>query len=398
MINRYRPNDDISFSVVSEKTLYSFSGENAYTYYTLSPYGYAILYNKTNGLMEACYHENAILPIDMTDDICYYYGGPGVYCTLENNTYFNTFDKTYLNAEMVIATLEVEALAQEYEIQKASAERLDAANSARTMPTEDISVMRTVSVQYAYFSNLVEYGMNQNGTCTVIAAAMLLGYYDNFANELFVLPMYEDNRGTNENFHQLLNDYVYGTNAQGGIFIHEAAAGINQYLEDRFLSCIFASENSSRTAVINKMISELTSGNPIIASMATAYSARYNHSVLVYSVTYDTANPANTAVFTMNMGWHDGTSDGQTETEYVASAGWFYECGYIESTCTSHTLNEWYDFDSYTHHRNCTACTYSESEAHNLHWDSLRGRCTRCGRTVSSGSGIFSISAEDEQG
>ena len=395
-INRYRPNDDISFSIVAEKLLNSFSDKNVYTFYALSPYGYAILYNETNGLMEACYSEKAVLPIDVDDDSCYYYGGPGVYCILQNNSYFNTFDETYFNAEMLTSTIEAEKLAQEYEIQKACIERASTANSISTVSTDDTSTMRTASVQYTYFSNLVEYGTNQNGTCTVIAAAMLLGYYDNFINDFFVWPVYENNGGTNEAFHQVLNNYVYGTSAQGGIYIHDAADGINQYLEDQSLSCILVSEDSSTTAAINKTISKLESGQPVIASMKKSLDALYNHTVLVYSVTYNTSDPVSTAVFTMNMGWHDGTRDGQSKTEYVASAGWFYECGYIEGTCTSHTLNTWYDYSIYNHCRNCTACTYIEFEAHNAYWDSLRGICTRCGRTGNSGSVIYSRIASAE--
>lgn len=66
IINAYS-NKDTAFSISGQKSLKSLSsGEYEYTLYALSPYGYAILYNATGNLMEACYAEGSEAPIDVT--------------------------------------------------------------------------------------------------------------------------------------------------------------------------------------------------------------------------------------------------------------------------------------------------------------------------------------------
>lgn len=325
VINLYSTNQEIKYSISSQKTILGISGNSTYTIYKLKPFGFAILLDETNGLMEACYAENAIVPIDMKSDAQYYYGGPGVYCIRQNGSFLNTFDGEFLSFDDVYYCGQLERSASQYELRKSG--KIDS-KAKFTMTRSDFS---THTVANNYFAFLDEYGENEHGTCTVIAAAMLLGYYDNFIDENFVPTQYEEGNGTSEAFHQLLNGYVYGTSALGGIFIHEALPGINAYLTDQTVWARMVSDNSSQTSIINNIIDNLAGGDPVIASMGTHLGATYDHTVLIYSVTYYNDDPAGTAAVRMNMGWGDTINDsGQYNTAYVTTAGWFYECGYLE--------------------------------------------------------------------
>lgn len=380
VINLYHAKEDFEYEIVRQKNLLSISGGSDYTLYELSPYGYAILFNETNGLMEACYSEDVVPPVSMTDNLQYYYGGPGIYCIKDNNSFFNLFDGTYLDNDVLSTTILLESETQGIEMKKADDIIMTSGSNIVTRGGSTTYSYLTHSVEYNYFADLVDYGNNVNDTCTVIATAMLLGYYDRYANEKFVPTEYESGSGTSEAFHQLLNDYVYGDSQQKGIFIHDAATGINEYLSSHMLSCVLESQYSSASDARNSMLSRLQSGEPVIASMGTIHGALYDHSVLVYRVTYDSANPIPSAVFTMNMGWHSGPLDGQSRTEYVASASWFYECGYIKNTCESHSyVSNWQDYNGAYHYRNCANCTQLLFESHSERWNSILGRCMACG-------------------
>ena len=388
-INKYSGDSEIIYEISRQMPLLSFSGSKDYTIYELLPYGYAILLNSTNGLLEACYSKNTENPFDMDSNILYYYGGPGVYCVSRDNTLINLHNGIQLDADMIESTLSLENNMKAYETQKAALLYENRTNLSERA-VNATSTTQTHYVNYPYFSQLTDYGTNINGTCTIIAVQMLLGYYDYFINDTFVDTVYEEGVGTSEGFHQLLNNYVYGNSSQGGIFIRGTTTAINRYLAGQGLKCELKSEHTTQSSAIDQAIALIRSGNPVIASMGSHLGALYNHSVLLYGVTFDTDNSTDTAVFTMNMGWHNGTHNGQSDMSYVASASWFYECGYIESTCTSHRLSLWKELDSTYHQRNCILCNYYESGMHIDSWDSLNTKCTKCGRTGSSG-GIMSL-------
>ncbi len=389
IITQYRPDKNVDYQISKQKTLFDFTGEPSYTVYALSPYGYAILLNSTNGLLEACYSEFAVNPIDMNSSIEYYYGGPGLYCVQEGNVFINMLDGTQLSDKMVANSVSAQAEVCAYETQKALLLAKTGTATLSTAATSTASSLQTHTVEYSYFSSLTDYGLNVNGTCTVIAIQMLLGYYDYFINDRFVLSSYESGEGTSEAFHQHLNSYVYAESEQGGIKIRNTAIAISYYLVLQGLNCEFHSEFSSKSAAIEKMIRTLQNHAPVVASMSTVHDALYDHSVLVYGVTYDPSNPVETAVFTMNTGWKSGTSDGQSKTEYLASAGWFYECGYIKNVCDGHLMTMWRDSTPIYHVRNCWYCDYVETGMHTDDWDQLLGKCTSCGRTGIYGGGVL---------
>jgi hypothetical protein len=72
----------------------------------------------------------------------------------------------------------------------------------------------------------------------------------------------------------------------------------------------------------------------------------------------------------------------QPATEFLAAAGWFYECGYVQSTCETHSYTTtWSDYNEAHHYRYCLGCTRVILQSHGDYWDSINGRCTACGRT-----------------
>lgn len=326
VINQYSSNKEVKYTISSQKTVLGISGDSTYTIYELKPYGFAILLDETNGLMEACYAENAVIPIDVKSNDQYYYGGPGVYCVRENGSLLNTFNGEILDSEHVSYCAQLESSASQYELR-----RLDKAES-KIGKTNSRSNLVVHSVAFDYFMDLKEYGENLHGTCTVVAAAMLLGYYDNFIDEDFVPIQYEDGNGTTEAFHQLLNLYVYGTSPLGGIFIRDAVPGINAYLTNQMVLATMESEYTSQASAINCIINNLAAGSPVIGSMDEVFGAENNHTALIYGVHYYNSDPINTATLTVHMGWGN-TGPGYViggYNVYSASAGWFYECGYLQ--------------------------------------------------------------------
>ena len=375
--NEYSTHPETEYSIIKSKQLKSFNSNSTYTLYTLHPYGYMILFDRTNSLMEACYDAGIEPPISVDDNNTYYYAGPGNYYQFNNEKFVNVENNKYLLQNQINSLREIETMAQQYEINKFSLLfSIKRAVSIISNNSDIASVNSTVSysVQPSYFSNLTNFGDNQEGTCTIIAAAMLFGYYDVYVNDKYVSSVYRSGTGTTESFHQLLNSYVYGTGSRGGIKIRDACPGFNNYLTSVSVSSRLYSIYSSPDNARNKIISMLSTGRPVIASMSTTYGADINHSVLVYGATVNASQPVSTATFRTHYGWKD------QRYSYVVSAGWFYECGYLDCP-SSHSYGMWKDTGPTLHQRTCNYCAYYENEAHYLFWDNNLKKCMRCKRT-----------------
>lgn len=371
VINTYSNSNSITYSITNSFPLQSISGGTSYTLYELSPYGYAILLNETQSLMEACYVRDSVLPVDIDKEHTIYYGGPGVYCVKQGNAFYNLANNRFIASSDLSDVVQKENYVQNTQKEYL----LLTAKSSTTRGNQRSNF--TYSAEYSYFSNLNDFGVNENGTCTIIATQMLLNYYDNYVDDDFIAAQYEEGNGSSEAFHQLLCDYAYGSNAQGPIYIYEAAPGITSYLHDRKFHYSLESENSSQDDAISKMIITLGNGKPVIASMGTHLDAPWDHSVLVYSVTFDSAAPVESAVLTMNLGVKDAGADYRS---YVASASWFYECGYLTNNAGVHEMSEWIDQNSIYHIRTCYDCSFVEKGLHYESWNVAKQRCTVCPR------------------
>lgn len=378
VINKYKPDDDVSFTIEARKTLFGFGG-NIYVLYELSPYGYVILLNDTCSLMEASYSETATLPINIDDKDTYYYGGPLVYCKLTENGYINVFDNSLLQNSQIseIATKENQILETKRRVESLnnSSAQTVALNSENQLP----SIVYTV--EYNYFSSMTKHGVNSVGTCTAVAIQILLGYYDSFVNDDVIATEYEKpsyvEHGSTDAFYELLFDYIYyNHNMQpGGIPLQTAAFRVNDYLTDRFLCMEFA-YSTSKTS----MITTIGSGDPIIVSMHPDGNDESSHSAVAYRVHFDTVDPAATSIFTLNMGWDPNSQyTFPSNCHLMVDGDWIYRCVYM--TNTDHVHNLWTDYSSTSHIKTCRTCSNVFYEDHYKYWNSALGRCTRCRRT-----------------
>lgn len=317
IINQNSFDDNNTYKIVDSYLLRSFvNDEELYTLYILKPYGYAIIYNETNSFMEGCYDKDAeLVSLIQNGGICYY-GGPGNYYVYESSKHTNLLTDVVIVEEDIQKIQQVETAVHNREKEK-SAVLQSASGMARGTSITHV-------IEEAYFTGLEEYGTNVNGTCTVLATCILFGYYDEFINDSYVWDQHRYGDGTNEAFHQYLCNKVYGSSAQGGIFIRDALSGFNAYLAEHGRSERVYSEYSSQSAAAKKVMNRLLAGKPVVASMATVYGASYNHTVVVFGMIYDNATglSTGTATFRVQTGWH-GTRI------MSASSSWFYECGYI---------------------------------------------------------------------
>lgn len=165
VINARSTDKNVSFTVASSVRLKSFAtGDFEYTMYTLFPYGYAILYDETAELMEAVFTADAVAPYPVLYGKTFYYSGPGNYVVLENGVYRSLLTEQTLQATNIQAFA-----ALEYEVQSTAVKHCQTSAALQTLavsPRYGGSI--AVSAGWDYFSNLSDFGLNTEGTCTVL--------------------------------------------------------------------------------------------------------------------------------------------------------------------------------------------------------------------------------------
>ena len=377
IVNRYSTSDTV-FTVSGHRALKSLSTDEAdYTLYSLDPYGFAIFLNETNSMMEACYQENVVMPVSMDSTVAYY-GGPMNYYEIVDEKFTNTMDGSVLSDEDVAALQSMESRALSYErtlSKQATTLEADAVEQS-VASVAATSGQTSIFVAQDYFEGLTAYGVNANGTCTVIAACILFGYYDNYVHDKYVQSFYESGTGTNELFHQHMNHLVYGTHDPGAIYIHDAAEGFNSHLDNVGATSNF--EHFSISVIPHPLtdviLSKLITNKPVIASMMKIRGALWNHSVVIYGASYETSNLYSTIMYHFQTGWHPNRGP----RLYTASAGWFYECGYIACGLQNHDSLNWTYATTLTHRGYCDCSGYI-TEYHNFENTATGARCAGCG-------------------
>ncbi len=389
IINNYSTNPDTVYTVVAQKQLQGF-GNETYTYYKLSPDGYAILLDSTNSLMEACYDADLYPACGEYTNSALYYGGPDVLCTLTNGQFTDVVSNHIYTADEISGIQE-----KQLEVETAAVENAELSSSSGSVasptvvtPPIEFEEDRFASVEYSYFRNMYNYGYNTSATCVVIAASILLGYYDNYVSESYVATSYEQGNGTSEAFHQYLCGYVYGVSTPGGIALGNAAVGLNHYLADRQLAKKFVTYSGS--GIYADMIDLIEYGVPFVGCISMSNGADTNHAVVVYAVSYNTGEAASNAVFTCHMGWdHEAPAD-PTEVPTSArliSATWFYNYAIIEDSTDTHAYTSWSYYNGTYHRRQCTSCGYYRYVEHIVtQWEDLNdayhsGSCRTCNHT-----------------
>ena len=327
------------------------TGGDDYAVCSFSPYGFAIFYLPTNTMIEACFSEGATfcVPFDCYEDL--YYGGPFVYCSQIGSRFYEHFSNAFLTNEEIAF----------YSMRESKA--IESLVSANKEKKEVDSTRTQITVAYDYFSDLDEYGINNNGTCTVLAAAVLMGYYDYAVNDQFVSSIFRDGDGTNDYFHQLLNSYVFGGSSQHAITINDASSGFNSYLSSRNLCTSFNYVCDSNSSVLTTIENRLISGKPVIASMFQSYGANLDHTCVVYGLSYPGVGyPLSLAMFTVNMCWHNHDYD-----SYQIVGSWFSCVGYIDY----HSQHDNISYNSQSHSGTCTYCGKTFSGNHAFSYQQL---------------------------
>lgn len=371
VINAYSTEEDVTYTIANSCKLKSISQNDfAYTYYQLSPYGYAVLLDENNSLMEASYSSKTLLPINIEESLLLYYAMPGLFLKKENDGYKDTLHGYAFDAKSISTLSKIENNARITQIEKASS--IQNRNISTYGFKDPLDNFVTYEVEPDYFETVDEFGTNVNGTCTVVATAILLGYYDNYVNQQYVHDDYEDSIGTNEAFHQLLNDFIYGDSPQGGIYIRDTVNAINRYLSIVGIRANYQSQNGSPSNIASVIVSKIRQNRPIVASTGTHYGATYDHTVVVYGATYNPDYQIGTAVFHVHTGWHQNT--------YATwSASWFYELGYISCALNSHGENMyWIPIDDNQHGTVCY-CGEHARESHSEYINPSTGICSKCG-------------------
>lgn len=343
------------FSLRSLRQLKNTQGHEAYTLLELNPYGYAVILNGSGMLLEACLTEDSVLPFTERDKTEYSYVGPSQFAYETNLGLVLVRSNTLLSEEAIQSVRLFEESAQAAAGSAAASDGLSVSAASPSLQ----SYIKTVGG--SYFPSLNNLGNNRYGTCTVIAAAMLLGYYDANVHPAYVDAAYTvaaspaSSAGTTEAFHQLLCNYVYGhavTGGSNGITIGNALSGFNSYPADRSLpiSLCFADDTLySANGFYNVIADRIEDGHPVIAGFSQVNSdgSRPDHSVDIYGYSYIISDGGaelnsegnsssdidySTLMFKTHFGWLNST---QANRERWVSAVWFHQCAYIPDCGTN---------------------------------------------------------------
>lgn len=287
----------------NSRRIESFTAEKRYLLFSLSPSGYAI-YDEISGVVEEMMIGGEDPYKDAKEGILYY-GGPMNYILQKNDSYF------LISGNIKLSVDDIEALTN---LEKYTATNRN--KTAKGIPqTTDYYYMSSSS----YFTSLLgdRFGNNVSGTCTHIACAIMLGYYNYYVNTQFVPTGYEDGCGTTENFHAYLQTFL-GSAPSG---LANAANGLSSYFSAIFFTTpTVYYDIGNHNTVYNRVVNRVYNNRPTIIAMFSSYNQNcpINHSVVAYGYreTLSGSNMTSAAYFVHN-GWH-GTHTGTYAWDWFA--------------------------------------------------------------------------------
>ncbi len=350
-VKKYSPDAEL-YDIVGVKQLKSISNDDyKYTLCALSPYGYAIVLNETNSLLEASYARDSVTPIPINTAGDVYYIGPCSFAIKQGDQYIDVMSESVLTDAALESIETIETTMLNYENEQAATE---AELQAVTPPYYD----REYDSGSAFFSTLSSSIMNTNGTCTTIAAAYLLHYYDSMVNTNFIDDAYAATIGSsgayriNRSFYEVLCEYVFGTSTPAPRTIAQISSGVNSYLNSRDLSYeiryVETNYYSQLYTVHNAIVTEIKSGMPAIASITTALMDNQSdideygdHTLVVYGCTYreysgievnsNEYDPNYTRAY-QNLKFRCYYSTNSNMKDILLTSAWFNACGYLVTT------------------------------------------------------------------
>ncbi len=319
-------NNSTTYEIIDQVALKSLNNSDKYICYSLSPYGYAILNTETNSFEEISPFLTETPYDDITSD-CYYFG-PQKYYYMSETGIVNCKTNEELTFKEYNDFVAVEAKRDSLQEFTSTLDSSELATVTRGVTPEFEFEDNYVSHKN-YFTSLLQnhYPNNQNGTCTIVACAIMLGYYNYYSpSNYYIDSEYCDGCGTNQAFHDLLCTYM--NNGPTGLAL--ARRGIIEYLEDRGRYITTCSVKIGSSADVFSSVKEkIDEGNPLVAAMFESYGADYNHSVVVYgySTEYDnTLSQYVSRYYYTHNGWL-GSSDATNFMIYNYSV--FADCLYL---------------------------------------------------------------------
>ena len=322
-------NNEIQYSVKAVRNVKSSLDENIYMFVAFSPYGYAI-YNANTGGFEEIAPYAAEMPYNLETEHDLYYLGPNNYYFASDNYLINTSS----GCGIASADLEIFQSAQRAKEAQEAAVRGESSGSSTCAIYEPVPLVRSFDhyiEESNYFTSLLadDFGNNTLGTCTIIATAILLGYYDVYVDDKFVDDLYRSGYGTTEDFHQLMRGFICPNGTSAGI--QDAASGLMRYLASKNIYIgIVGTRIGDHSAVFEVVEEQIQQGRPVVTAMFRSYNANctmdhsnvtYGYSVIVDGVTLEPMG----IYYHVHNGWK-----GSNQNLMTYNYAWFADAMYLD--------------------------------------------------------------------
>lgn len=283
-------NNGEKYHIINSHVLKSFTSGKNYVLYNLSPVGYAI-YDEISGVIEEMML-GVNSPYSPSQKGTWYYGGPTNYIIEKDNKFISLTDNQELSNSYINDLVAIEQ------------STVSSRKTARAIPTDTrYHYMESSS----YFTSMLgeDFGNNVNGTCTQVACAIMLGYYDHYVNTQFVPSAYEHGVGTTDAFHLYLQNFM--GSAPSGLI--NAANGLNAYFNAIYFTAPTAQYViGNHNAVFSRVATNVRNNRPTVISMFTSYNSNcpMNHSVVAYGYREEvTLQMMTSASYYVHTGWHN---------------------------------------------------------------------------------------------
>lgn len=324
----------VTYSAEECFALYSASGNADYMLISLNPYGY-VVYNLNTGGFEEIAPFATELPIDVSIRADFYYLGPDKYCYKRNGVLTDADSGLVMTNAELNNYQQILSIKQSYEQMQCGTQNSLNQNARIVpgVPTLPVTFETYYINNDQYFTTLLEnnFGYNTQGTCTMVATAILLGYFDVYVNDTFVADEYRIEYGTTESFHQLMCDYINPNGGAGSI--SKAEVGVEEYLEDIGVRHFTASKIiGNHETVYEKVAEQISMNRPLVTAMFSSYNedCPMNHSNVTYGYTIERHNQSGEVLsiyYHVHNGWKYN-SENLKSYNYA----WFADALYIEQT------------------------------------------------------------------
>ena len=321
-------NNGIQYTVAEVHDVKSSFNENIYKLIVLSPYGYAIYNDNTGGFEEiAPYSEEMPYDLETMHDI--YYLGPNKYYYASGDylIHSNSGD-SILRSEL--DTFQAVQRAKESQESAMLCEQSEVSTYAVSTPVTLVDSVDYYITEFTYFTSLLgnDFGNNILGTCTMVATAILLGFYDEYVNDAFVSDIYRSGYGTTEDFHQMMRMFICPDGTSAGIL--DAAKGVRKYLAGRGMSIgLVHTVIGDHIAVFEVVEEQIRQGRPVVTAMFRSYNGNcsmdhtnvtYGYTIIVDAITREPME----IYYHVHNGWR-----GSSQNLMTYNYAWFADAMYL---------------------------------------------------------------------